>query len=100
MGAVLDQAVAELNRRMAGRSFDGTAKFVLTGEGSLIVDASGARAGSDSGDEAADVTLTASPDTFQEIVGGSLDATAAYMTGRLQLDGDLGRAMQLAAVLG
>lgn len=96
MGAVLDQAVAELNRRMAGRSFDGTAKFVLTGEGSLVVDASGARAG----DEPADVTLTASPETFQEIVGGSLDATAAYMSGRLQLDGDLGRAMQLASVLG
>lgn len=96
MGAVLDQAVAELNRRMAGRGFDGVAKFVLTGEGSLMVDASGARAG----DEPADVTLTASPEVFQEIVGGSLDATAAYMTGRLQLDGDLGKAMQLASVLG
>lgn len=96
MGAVLDQAVAELNRRMAGRGFDGTAKFVLTGEGSLMVDGSGTR----EGDGPADVTLTASPDTFQEIVGGSLDATAAYMSGRLQLDGDLGRAMQLASILG
>jgi putative sterol carrier protein len=96
MGAVLDQAVAELNRRMAGKSFDGTAKFVLTGEGSLVVDGAGAR----EGDDPADVTLTAAPDTFQQIVAGDLDATAAFMTGKLQLDGDMSRAMQLASLLG
>lgn len=96
MGAVLDQAVAELNRRMAGKSFDGTAKVVLSGEGSVMIDGAGAR----EGDGAADVTLTAEPDTFQQIVSGDLDATAAFMTGKLQLDGDMGRAMQLAAILG
>ena len=96
MGAVVDRVVEELNGRMKGKAFDGTAKIVLTGEGSVVVDGAGARAG----DDDADVTLTASPDVFQQIVAGELDATAAYMTGKLTLDGDMGRAMQLAQILG
>lgn len=100
MGAVLDQAVAELNGRMGGRGFDGTAKFVLAGEGGIVVDASGARAADEATGEAADVTLTAAPEVFQQILAGDLDATQAFMTGKLQLDGDMGRAMQLAALLG
>lgn len=96
MGAVLDRALEEMNGRMKGRSFDGTAKFVLTGEGSIVIDGAGAR----EGDDAADVTLTAAPEVFEQIVSGDLDATAAFMTGKLQLDGDMGRAMQLAALLG
>jgi putative sterol carrier protein len=96
MGAVLDQAVAELGGRMRGKRFDGTAKIVLTGEGSVMLDADGAR----EGDGPADVTLTATADTFAQIVAGDLDATSAFMTGRLQLDGDMGRAMALAQILG
>ena len=96
MGAVVDRVVEELNGRIQGKAFDGTAKIVLTGEGSVVIDGTGARAG----DDDTDVTLTASPDVFQQIVAGDLDATAAYMTGKLTLDGDMGRAMQLAQILG
>ena len=96
MGAVVDRVVEELNGRMKGKAFDGIARIVLTGEGSVIVDRAGAR----EGDDEADVTLTASPDVFQQIVAGELDATAAFMTGKLTLDGDMGRAMQLAQILG
>ena len=46
------------------------------------------------------MTLTAAPEVFEQIVSGDLDTTAAFMTGKLQLDGDMGRAMQLAALLG
>lgn len=95
MGAAMDQAVAELDGRMKGKGFSGTAKVVLTGEGSIMLDSSGARPG----DGPADVTLTAAPETFRQIVSGDLDATAAFMTGKLQLDGDMGKAMQLAQVL-
>lgn len=95
MGAVMDQAVAELSGRMQGRGLDGTALFVLTGEGSILVDGSGAR----EGEGPADVTLTASPDTFAQIVAGDLDPTTAFMTGKLSVDGDMGMAMKLAQVL-
>ncbi|MCB1333964.1 MAG: SCP2 sterol-binding domain-containing protein [Roseivivax sp.] len=94
MSEVVTGAVAALNEKMAG-GFDGTAKFDISGEGCIMVDGSGARAG----DEAADVTLTADADTFQQILQGDLDPTAAFMQGKLAVDGDMGAAMRLASVL-
>jgi len=95
MGAVVDVAVNELNGRLKGEGFDGSARFVLTDEGSILIDGAGAR----EGEGPADVTLTASADTFQQILAGDLDATSAFMTGKLALDGDMGTAMKLAALL-
>jgi putative sterol carrier protein len=39
-------------------------------------------------------------DTFQELFDGDLDPTAAYMTGKIKIDGDLGQAMKLSQILG
>ena len=36
---------------------------------------------------------------FQAIFDGDLNATSAFMTGKLSVDGDMGMAMKLAAVL-
>ena len=94
MSAVIEQAVAALNARMDG-GFDGSAKFVVEDEGSIMIDESGARAG----DEAADVTMTADADTFRSILDGDLNPTTAFMTGRLKVDGDMGQAMKLGSVL-
>ena len=95
MSEIVDQAVAELNRRLAGKGFSGTAMVVLTGEGSLFVEGGEARAG----EGPAEVTLTAAPDTFRDIVSGALNPTSAFMSGKLALDGDMGAAMQLASAL-
>lgn len=96
MSDVIDKAVEALNEKMGGEGFDGTAKFVIEGEGAIMVDGSGARAG----DEAADVTLTADTETFREILDGDLNPTAAFMQGKLTVDGDMGKAMALGSVLG
>ncbi|MEO0390974.1 MAG: SCP2 sterol-binding domain-containing protein [Pseudomonadota bacterium] len=94
MSDVVSQAVTLLNEKdMSG--FDGTAKFDIEGEGAIMVDSSGARAG----DEAADVTMSADADTFQSILTGDTNPTAAFMTGKLKVDGDMGAAMKLGAVL-
>lgn len=95
MGMV-DEAAERLNLKAKGGSLGGTARFVLEGEGTILMDDSGARAG----DGEADVTLSADPDTFRAILEGDLDATAAFMQGRLKVDGDMGLAMRLASVLG
>jgi putative sterol carrier protein len=94
MSDVISQAVTQLNAKMDG-GFDGTAKFIVEDEGAIMIDQSGARAG----DEDADVTLTASRDTFEGILSGEDNATAAFMSGKLTIDGDMGKAMQLAAVM-
>ncbi|MBM1221069.1 SCP2 sterol-binding domain-containing protein [Ponticoccus sp. SC2-23] len=96
MSDVVAEAVNALNAKMGGRGFDGSAKFVIEGEGALVIDAGGCRAG----DDQADVTLTADADTFKSILDGDLNPTAAFMTGRLSVDGDMGQAMKLAGVLG
>ena len=47
------------------------------------------------GAEEADVTITASEEVFQRILAGEQNPTAAYMTGKLKLKGDMGAAMKL-----
>ena len=94
MSDVVASAVAALNEKLAG-GFAGTAKFVIEGEGAIMLDAGGARPG----DEAADVTLTADAETFQGMLVGEVNPTAAFMTGKLSVDGDMGMAMQLGAIL-
>lgn len=94
MSDIIDAAVTALNGKIAGK-FNGNAKFVVQGEGSIMLDSSGARAG----DEAADVTLSADVDTFKGILNGSVNPTAAFMMGKLSVDGDMGQAIQLGATL-
>jgi putative sterol carrier protein len=95
MGELIDKAVALLASRMAG-GFDGLAKFVIEGEGAIMLDADGVRAG----DHPADVTLTATADDFQAMLAGELSPTMAFMSGKLSVDGDMGLAMKLGAALG
>lgn len=94
MSDIINGAVKRLNEKMDG-GFDGTAKFEIEGEGAIMIDQNGARAG----DEAADVTLSASAETFQSILEGDTNPTSAFMTGKLSVDGDMGMAMKLAGVL-
>ena len=95
MSEVVEIAVAALNEKMEGAGFDGSAKFVIADEGSIVIDSDGARAG----DEDTDVTLSADADTFKSILDGDLNPTAAFMTGKLSVDGDMGMAMKLSGVL-
>ncbi len=94
MSDVVTEAVAALNAKMDG-GFDGKAKFVIEDEGSIIIDETGAHAS----DEEAEVTLTASTETFKAILDGEQNPTTAFMTGKLSVDGDMGQAMKLAGVL-
>jgi putative sterol carrier protein len=95
MSDVVTAAVEALSAKMGGEGFDGSAKFVIEGEGSIVIDSDGVRAA----DDDATVTLTAEQDTFEAILSGELNPTAAFMSGKLTIDGDMGAAMQLASVL-
>ncbi|MEO9782562.1 MAG: SCP2 sterol-binding domain-containing protein [Sedimentitalea sp.] len=95
MSDFLEKAAAELNTKLAASDFDGTAKFDIAGEGAIMMDSEGARVA----DEEAEVTLSADAETFQAIFEGDMNPTSAFMTGKLSVDGDMGMAMKLAAVL-
>ena len=96
MSDVVTEAVAALTAKLDGAGFDGSAKFVIEGEGSIILDTAGVRVG----DEGADCILSADAKTFQSILAGDASATAAFMEGRLRIDGDMGVAMRLGKFLG
>ena len=96
MSKIVDDAVIALKEKMSNTSFEGSAKFEIESEGSIVISEGSVYAS----DEPADVTFTASVQIFEEIFNGELEPTAAFMTGKLKIDGDMGTAMRLANVFG
>lgn len=94
MSDIVNEAVTQLSEKIG--SFDGSVKFVIDGEGAIMVDEAGVRA--EDGD--ADCTMTADADTFRGILSGDVNPTGAFMTGKLKVDGDMGQAMKLGSRLG
>ncbi len=95
MSEIIDAAVKALNAKLDGGGIDGSVKFVIEDEGSLRIDEDGARRD----DGAADCVMTADADTFRGILDGDINPTAAFMSGRLKVDGDMGLAMKLGSLL-
>ena len=95
MGEVLEKAVAAINDKMAGATFDSSVKFKIEDEGSIVVDSDGVRVS----DEETDCTLIASLDVFTKILDGDMNSTEAYMTGSLKVEGSMSAAMELSSLL-
>jgi putative sterol carrier protein len=95
MSDVVAAAVKALNAKLDGAGIDGSVKFVIGEAGSVRIDETGAHAD----DGAADCTLTADADTFQDMLGGGLNPTVAFMSGRLRIEGDMSLAMKLGSIL-
>ena len=91
---VVDEFVDFLQLKAEG-AISGTAKLVITGEGSVMLDNTSAR----EGDDEADVTLLASQDVFRKILDGSQNPMLAYMSGKLKVDGSTTRALKVSAIL-
>ena len=74
MSEILEKAVAAINDKMAGATFDSSVKFKIEDEGSIVVDSDGVRIS----EEETDCTLIASLDIFTKILDGDMNATEAY----------------------
>jgi len=95
MSTTLDEAKAALSAKVAGSGIDGSFKFDIEDVGVLrIVDGDVV---AEDGD--ADVTIAAAADVFKEMLEGELSPTAAYMTGKISVDGDMSAAMKLSSLL-
>ena len=70
--------------------------FEINGAGTWKVDVDDGTVKVAEGGGDADATISASEETFQDIASGDLNATTAYMTGKLKVRGDMGAAMKLS----
>ena len=95
MSEILEKAVVAINGKMAGATFDSSVKFKIEDEGSIVVDNEGVRVS----DEETDCTLIAALDVFTKILDGDINATEAYMTGSLKVEGSMSAAMELSSIL-
>ena len=91
----IETIAAKIGERVAAGGFDRSVKFDLKGAGVIVVD--GASVSTSDGE--ADCTITMSLEDFMDMVSGDLNPTAAFMQGKLAIDGDMGLAMQLGAAL-
>ena len=69
--------------------------FEIDGAGTWKVDVDDGNVKVTEGGGDADATISASEDTFEQIASGDMNATTAYMTGKLKIKGDMGAAMKL-----
>ena len=95
MSEILDKAVSAIMNKMAGSSFDSSVKFKIQDVGTVVVDGEGVRIS----DEETDCTLLASIEVFTKILEGEMNATEAYMTGSLKVEGSMSAAMELSSIL-
>ena len=96
----LAELTTRLTNALAGESALGnTVKFVLEGAGAIFVDGTGDSNAVSNDDGDADCTINMTLEDFQSIAAGSLDATSAYMQGKLKVEGDMGIAMKLQPLL-
>jgi putative sterol carrier protein len=70
-------------------------KFDIDGSGSWLVDVDDGKVTVTEDDGDADCTISTSSETFLKIANGEQNPTAAYMSGKLKIKGDMGQAMKL-----
>lgn len=94
MSDILENFIEVLDPRVRG-VLKGTAKLILEGEGTVMMNSDGAWLG----DGEADVTLQASETVFRAIMSGSQNPIMAYMTGKLKVEGNPQRALKVSGIL-
>lgn len=90
------EAIAEkIKARIAGSDFSRSVKFDCGADGVVVLDGTSVS----TQDAAADCVISLSRDDLEAMVAGELSPTAAFMQGKLKVDGDMSVAMQLSQVL-
>jgi putative sterol carrier protein len=70
-------------------------RFEIDGSGTWTVDVDDGKVTVTENGADADVTISSSAETFLKIANGEQNPTAAYMSGKLKIKGDMGQAMKL-----
>jgi putative sterol carrier protein len=83
----------------ADSGLDATLKFDCGADGTIYVDGKATPNTVTDADAPADCIIKVSLTNLEAMIAGDLDGTTAFMSGKLQVDGDIAVAMRLSRVL-
>ncbi|MEM1106189.1 MAG: SCP2 sterol-binding domain-containing protein [Pseudomonadota bacterium] len=94
----LEELTSKANEAVSsGGDFTKKVKFDFGDAGKLFIDGAGGSASNEDAD--ADATIKVDWDDFKKISAGDMDATMAFMQGKLKVEGDMSVAMQLQGLM-
>lgn len=85
---------AKMRDKVAASGFDRSVKFDM-GDEVIVIDGQNVS----TADAPADCTIRISKENFEELIAGELNPTAAFMTGKIKVEGDMSVAMQLSQLI-
>lgn len=95
------EAAAEAIRSKMGANsgLGATVKFDCGGDGVVFVDGASNPNKVSTENKAADCTIKLDLDTLEGMIAGDINPTAAFMQGKLSVEGDMSVAMRLSSVI-
>ncbi|MBA5777402.1 SCP2 sterol-binding domain-containing protein [Stappia sp. F7233] len=85
----------KVRQKVAGGGIDETVKFDCGSDGVIFIQGSTVT----NEDADADCTIQISLDNLKDLIAGELNPTAAFMTGKIKVQGDMGVAMKLGSIV-
>lgn len=91
----IDALAKQIEAKAAGSGFDGSVKLDLGEDGIILLDGTSVS----TADAEADCTIRLARADLEALVSGELSPTAAFMSGKLEVEGDMSVAMALGQFL-
>ncbi len=97
----LAKVAGAMTERVSGKTpIGGTLKFDLGSDGCLFVDGTGPdNTVTANKNDSANCTVSMTAQDFDDLIHGRLQPTAAFMQGKMRVDGDMGLAMKLGQLV-
>ena len=96
----MEASLEAIKAKVSGGSGIGaTVKFDCGDDGVIFIDGNATPPTVSSENQDADCTVKCEADTLESLIAGDLDPTAAFMQGKIKVEGDMSVAMKLSSIL-